>query len=136
MFYTKSRLPGGERVKTEITDGNVFTKCAICGRELPVDLAEVLSDGEGDLFSTSILCARCSQGSMKARDSVPEAKIALLTQEGLVWLAHPLTRFGYADEIQELCALYMVDRPEDLSAMDCTGFGSALVRRVLGALED
>ncbi|GHU53456.1 hypothetical protein FACS1894132_05660 [Clostridia bacterium] len=60
MFYTKTKLPTGRTVKTEITDENVFTKCPECGCELPVDLAEILSDGESDLFSTSIICSRCT----------------------------------------------------------------------------
>ena len=136
MFYTKSKLPGGGRVKTEITDRNVYTKCPICGRELPVDLAEIFLDGEGDLFSTNVLCSRCAQKSTEAQTGAPEAKIAWLTHEGLAWLVNTLARFGYADEIQDLCDLYMVDRPEALNDIDCSGFGSALVRRVLGAAED
>ena len=136
MFYTKSRLPGGGRVKTEITDGNVFTKCSVCGRELPVDLAEILSDSEGDLFSTSVVCSRCSERKLDTPAGKSESLPASLTHDGLIWLVRTLVRFGYADEIQELYDLYRVDGPEDLSAAECAGFGSALVRRAIGAEEN
>ena len=47
MFYLKTQMPNGGVAKTEITDENVYTRCPDCGRELPVDLVEVFSDGKG-----------------------------------------------------------------------------------------
>jgi hypothetical protein len=61
MFYVKTQLSDGMTVKTEITDENVFTNCPACGVEVPIDIAELFSDGEGDLFGTSVYCVDCSK---------------------------------------------------------------------------
>ena len=53
MFYVKTSF-GYADVVTEIHCDNVFTRCPECGSELNVDLAEVFSDGDADLESTSI----------------------------------------------------------------------------------
>ena len=55
MFYIKTELPDGKTVKTEVTDENVFTRCPGCGDEVSVDLAELFSDSESDLYGTCLL---------------------------------------------------------------------------------
>ena len=46
MFYIKTKQHSGKMVSTEITDENVFTRCPECGREMPVDLAEIFADAK------------------------------------------------------------------------------------------
>lgn len=60
MFYVKTSF-GYADVVTEIHCDNVFTRCPECGSELNVDLAEVFSDGDADLESTSIICSACTK---------------------------------------------------------------------------
>jgi len=48
MFYVKTQLNEETALTTEITDENVFTRCPRCGSEIAVDLADILSDGEGE----------------------------------------------------------------------------------------
>ncbi len=60
MFYVKTKIGEGTCITTEITDDNVFTTCASCGRELQVDLDEAIIDGHLDLFGLSIRCEKCS----------------------------------------------------------------------------
>ena len=62
MFYVKEQLGDTVEVSIEINDENVFCRCPSCGSE--VDLAEVFSDGDGDLFGTSVLCDSCSRKMM------------------------------------------------------------------------
>ena len=50
MFYVKEQLGDTVEVSIEINDENVFCRCPSCGSEVQVDLAEVFSDGDGDLF--------------------------------------------------------------------------------------
>jgi hypothetical protein len=59
MFYVKTPLSEESVVKTEITDVNVFTRCAGCGKELQVDLDEVFEDTPIAL-DASVYCCRCS----------------------------------------------------------------------------
>lgn len=61
MFYVKERLSDTTEVSIEINDENVFTRCPGCGSEVSIDLAELLSDGESDLFGTAVYCKKCSR---------------------------------------------------------------------------
>lgn len=64
MFYIKHPVPiapGAEaELRVELTGDNVFTRCAGCGCELPVNLldwAETVPEFDYDL---SIYCAECT----------------------------------------------------------------------------
>jgi hypothetical protein len=61
MFYVKEKLSDAVEVTVEITDENVFCTCPGCGCEVGVDLAELFSDGEGDLYGTAVYCDKCSK---------------------------------------------------------------------------
>ena len=61
MFYIKVPLGEGAEITAEITDENVFTRRPQCGSEFSVDLADVFTDGEGDLYGASIYCESCSR---------------------------------------------------------------------------
>ncbi len=56
MFYMKYM---GQ--KLEIHEDNVYTLCAWCGKEHAVDIQEILSSGDADLYGTAVYCAKCSQ---------------------------------------------------------------------------
>ena len=60
MFYVKVPLASGLTVQAEIYSDNVVTRCHCCGEEMPVDLADVFSDGEGNLENTELLCPACA----------------------------------------------------------------------------
>lgn len=61
MFYVKERLNDTMEVTIEITDENVFCHCPMCSTEVSVDIAEILSDGESDLFGTAVFCDECGK---------------------------------------------------------------------------
>lgn len=61
MFYVKEELKDGVEIHIEITDENVYSTCPLCGKEVALDLTEVFSDGDADLFATSVLCDTCSK---------------------------------------------------------------------------
>jgi len=61
MFYVKERLNDAIEISIEITDENVFCHCPMCGTEVSVDISEILSDGESDLFSTAVFCDECGK---------------------------------------------------------------------------
>ena len=74
MYYVKEPIHDAMEVTVEINDENVFCRCPVCGREILVDLEEVLGDGKGDLFGTAVLCEDCSRELMEVRDGdEPEA---------------------------------------------------------------
>ena len=61
MFYVKERLNDSMEISLEITDENVFCYCPSCGTEVSVDIGEILSDGESDLFGTAVFCESSSR---------------------------------------------------------------------------
>lgn len=60
MYYVKS----GNR-KIDIEDDNVFTMCVKCGKEIQVDLADAVIDGELDLYSVGWFCQKCGEDVRK-----------------------------------------------------------------------
>ena len=72
MFYVKEKVSDAMEVTIEIADENVFSRCPVCGEEVQVDIAELLSDGESDLFGTSVLCSDCTRKMMGGRKHVSE----------------------------------------------------------------
>lgn len=72
MFYVKEQINDAMEVTIKINDENVFCRCPVCGEEVQVDIAELLSDGESDLFGTSVLCSDCTRKMMGGRQHVSE----------------------------------------------------------------
>ena len=132
MFYTKTKLPGGGTAKTEITDESVFTECPDCECEFPVDIAEILSDGEGDLFSTHIFCSRCSVKRLESRGKALDSAKVPLTYDSIVWLTRILDCSGYSEEIQNLYRSFSIDSAKELHPNEYVKFGNALVQMAIG----
>ena len=59
MFFVKEKINDSMEISIEINDENVFCTCPKCGKEVRVDLVEVLE--EGDLVSTQVCCNTCSE---------------------------------------------------------------------------
>lgn len=59
MFYVKEKINDSMEISIEINDENVFCTCPKCGKEVRVDLVEVLE--EGDLVYTQVCCNTCSE---------------------------------------------------------------------------
>lgn len=87
MFYIKTKLPDGKTVKTDVTDENVFTRCPECGKEISVDLAELFFDGNGDLYSSAVICEGCTAKRMKKFKHFKDINI---TADGLALLSEVL----------------------------------------------
>lgn len=51
---------------------NVFCRCPICGTEIPVNLEEILNDGNA-LEDTLIVCDECAKEIMEGKHGELEA---------------------------------------------------------------
>lgn len=120
MFYIKTKLPSGKVIKTEITDENVYTHCPGCGREFPVDLLEVFS-GEGDLFSTRIVCPECTKKHFEKQKP---------TMEDIVLLATALCRLGYSKQVLRLYDDFGISAIQELESQDYSAYADALLSAV------
>ena len=123
MFYLKTKLANGKVIKTDITDENVFTCCLECGRELPIDLVEVFSDGEGDLFSTSIVCSTCAKKRAEKRRHNDGIKI---TVDGIALLSDMLCQAGYSAQVRDLLDEYEIEAVQELAPEQYELFADAL----------
>lgn len=65
MFYVKEKISPSAQVAVDIHDDNVFCNCPECGCEVEIDLVELFSDGESDLYSTSVFCIDCSKSKLE-----------------------------------------------------------------------
>lgn len=59
MFYVRARLSDEISVEIDVTNTNVFTRCADCGDELEVDLDELIGL-DGFSISSELCCRECS----------------------------------------------------------------------------
>ncbi len=67
MFYVKERLSDTTEIMVQIHYNNVFCACPGCGCPVQVDLADLFSDDDADLYSSSVYCPDCSQKLMEER---------------------------------------------------------------------
>lgn len=65
MFYVKESINDTLEIRVDIHDDNVFTTCPDCGVEICVDISELFSDEESDLYGTSIFCPECSKSRLE-----------------------------------------------------------------------
>jgi len=65
MFYVREKINNTVEITVEIHDDNVFCTCPGCGCKVGVDLAELFSDGEGDLYGTAVYCKECSRSRLE-----------------------------------------------------------------------
>jgi len=64
MFYVKEKISPTVDLTVELHDDNVFCICPGCGCEVEIDLAELFSDGESDLYGTAVFCPNCSKSKL------------------------------------------------------------------------
>lgn len=67
MFYVKEKISDSIEMTVEIHDDNVFCTCPGCGREVCIDLAELFSDGDGDIYGTAVYCLECSKKRLEGK---------------------------------------------------------------------
>ncbi len=65
MFYVREKIGNPVDVTVEIHDDNVFCTCPGCGCEVEINLAELFSGGEGDLYGTRVYCPDCSRSRLE-----------------------------------------------------------------------
>lgn len=68
MFYVKEKINNTVEVSVEINGENVFCTCPGCGCEVNVDLSEIFSNGDADLYGTDVYCSECSNKVREGKD--------------------------------------------------------------------
>lgn len=60
MYYVKAEVAEGVTIRAEVAHDNVFNQCPRCGMDVPVDLADIVTDDGLNLYGTAIYCDKCS----------------------------------------------------------------------------
>lgn len=129
MFYIKTKKTSGKILKMEITDENVFTLCPECGVEMNVDLAELFSDGEGDLYSSSVICSACT---MKRRKKRPFSESVTVTFDGLALLTDVMNKAGYGELVYDLFIRFGIEELTELTPDQYETLAGALCEMATG----
>lgn len=61
MFFVREKISDTVEITVEIHDDNVFCTCPGCSCEVEINLAELFSNGNGDLYGTAVYCPECSR---------------------------------------------------------------------------
>lgn len=61
MFYVKTHLNNDAAIEIDITRANVFCRCPLCGKEVPVDLNDFIGDEDFDICASEVACETCSR---------------------------------------------------------------------------
>jgi hypothetical protein len=59
VFYVKATLSPGVTLITRVQNDNIYTRCPDCGKELQIDLNQLIHDDQIDLDESSINCPIC-----------------------------------------------------------------------------
>ncbi|MGI6508292.1 MAG: hypothetical protein ACOX4A_07935 [Saccharofermentanales bacterium] len=70
MFYTKLTLSENSKVITRLSDKNVYSICPKCGKEIRVNLSDVLKEEDTDLHTTCVYCKSCAAEWLKEKAEV------------------------------------------------------------------
>ena len=105
MIYTKTKLKDGAIVCGPVTAKSTYTLCAVCGKEIQMDLRELILAGAQDPYDTEVNCAECSAKMMHRGD---------INIDSVIRLTDVLRDIGYGMELHGLCEDFEV---EDVRAL-------------------
>lgn len=100
MVYTKTKLKDGTVVCGPVTAKNTYTHCAVCGKEISIDLRELILAKAEDPYETDVNCAECSAKMMHRGN---------IDIDVVIRLADVLKDIGYGMELHGLCEDFEVD---------------------------
>ncbi len=120
MLYIKTKLKDGTTKKSEIAEDNTYAICSKCGKEIAVNLKELLSTTNP--LSTDIVCPECTKKQYAKQN---------LTIEDIVLLTTALCRFGYRRQLVHLYEDLRINSIQQLRPEEYRDFAKALLCAVM-----
>lgn len=121
MIYTKTKLKDGAVVCGLVTAKSTYTRCAMCDKEIQIDLRELILAGAQDLFDIEVNCAECSAKMMHRGD---------IDIDAVVRLSDVLKDIGYGMELHGLCEDFEVDDVRALAPEEYELFVDELLDKI------
>lgn len=127
MIYTKTKLKDGTAVCAPVTADNTYTRCTKCGKEVKINLQELILAGVADPYNTEVNCADCTEEMMHWSN---------LDKNEVSCLVNALKGMGYGAVLQELLADFDVENVSELYQEECEFFLDDLFNRIAEARHD
>jgi len=127
MIYTRNKLKDGTVVCSPVTAGNTYTRCAECGKEIPIDLRELIFARAENPYGTDINCAECTDKMMRMSD---------ISFDAVARLVDALDDLGYSLVIGELFGDFDIEDVRELIPEECELFVDDLLGKVLEVRHD
>lgn len=121
MIYTKTKLKDGTVVRGPVTAKSTYTRCAICGKEIQMDLRELIFAGAQDPYDTEVNCAECSAKMMHRGE---------INIDTVIRLTAVLKEIGYGMELHGLCEDFEVEDVRALAPEEYEFFVDELLEKV------
>jgi hypothetical protein len=124
MIYTKTKLKDGTAVCSPVTAANTYTHCAKCGKEVKINLQELILAGVADPYDTEVNCSDCTEEMMHWSD---------LDMNEVACLVKALKGMGYGAVLQELLDDFDVENVSELFQEECEFFLDDLFDKIAEA---
>lgn len=121
MIYTKTKLKDGAVVCSPVTAKSTYTRCAGCGKEIQIDLRELILAKAQAPYDTEVNCAECSAKMIHRGD---------IDIDAVVRLSDVLKDIGYGMELHGLCEDFEVEDVRALAPEEYELFVDELLDRI------
>ena len=122
MIYTKTKLKDGAVVHSPVTAKSTYTSCAVCGREIQMDLRELILAKAEDPYNTEVNCTNCSEKMMHTSN---------INFNAVTRLTSALKEMGYGAELQKIYDKVGIDDVREITPDECKLFLNDLLNKVL-----
>jgi len=122
MIYTKNKLKDGTVVCGPVTAENTYTRCVDCGKEVQIDLRELILAKAQDPYDTEVTCADCTEKMML---------IGNINFDAVALLVETFADMGYTVVIRDLFDSFDIEDVHELIPEECELFVDDLLGRII-----
>ncbi|MEA4824089.1 MAG: hypothetical protein VB111_08265 [Clostridiaceae bacterium] len=127
MIYTKTKLKDGAVVCGPVTAKTTYTRCAVCGKEIQMDLRELILAGAQDPYDTEVNCADCTDRMMHTSN---------INFDAVALLVEAFSDMGYGAALRELFDSFDIEDVHELIPEECELFVDDLLDKVMEVRHD
>ncbi len=126
MIYTKNKAGDSScNRKNPVLDGNTFSVCCKCGKEVPVPLNELFKAKKDHPLSARIMCPECTKEQFSQHCP---------TLNDVVALTLSLCKLGFTRQVRSTYGDYDIEDIQDLRTEDYRNFVNELLTAVAGGV--
>ena len=126
MIYTKNNTGGSFcRKENPVLEGNTFSVCCKCGKEVPVHLNELFRAKKDHPLSAKVICPECTREQFSRHHP---------TLNDVVALTLSLCKLGFTRQVRSTYSDYNISDIQELGPQDYGNFVNGLLTAVVGGV--